>query len=126
MKLNAIHHVALWVSDVEHAKDFYVRKLGFALLRESVREERGDVILELQLGDTALELFCAPGHPERPTYPEALGLRHLAFKVDNMDETVGWLAGMGVDTEPVRVDPYTGRRMTFFFDPDGQPLELHE
>lgn len=126
MKLNAVHHVALWVSDLEKAKDFYVRTLGLAVLRENRRDDRGDVKLDLQLGDAELELFCAGGHPARSSYPEALGLRHLAFRVENMDEAVGWLAGLGIDTEPVRVDPYTGKRMTFFFDPDGQPLELHE
>ena len=85
MKLNAVHHVALWVSDLEKAKDFYVRTLGFDVLRENRRDDRGDVKLDLQLGDAELELFCAGGHPARSSYPEALGLRHLAFRVENMD-----------------------------------------
>ena len=126
MKLNAIHHVAIWVSDVNKARAFYVDKLGFAVVRENAREDKGDVKLDLQLGETELELFCAKGHPPRASYPEALGLRHLAFRVENMDDAVVWLAKMGIDTEPVRLDPFTSKRMTFFFDPDGQPLELHE
>lgn len=126
MKLAAIHHVALWVSDLQRAKEFYAQKLGFAVVRENARQDKGDVKLDLRLGDMELELFCAGGHPPRPTYPEALGLRHLAFRVENIDEAVGWLEDIGIETEPVRLDPYTGKRMTFFFDPDGQPLELHE
>jgi len=126
VKLTAIHHVAIWVSNLEQAKDFYVTKLGFAVIRENARADQGDVKLDVSLGDTELELFCAQGHPPRRSYPEALGLRHLAFRVDNIDEAVAWLAGMNIITEPVRVDAYMDKRMTFFFDPDGQPLELHE
>ena len=126
MNLQAIHHVALWVSDAEQSKAFYIRKLGFALLRETVRPERGDSKLDLRLGDVELELFCATGHPKRPSYPEALGLRHLAFRVEDVANAVEELAKMGVDCEPIRLDACTGKRMTFFFDPDGQPLEFHE
>lgn len=126
MKLNAIHHVAIWASDLDNAKDFYVKKLGFVAIRENARPDKGDVKLDLQLGDMELELFCASGHPPRPSCPEALGLRHLAFRVENIDEAVSWLAGMDIVTESVRMDAYTDKRMTFFFDPDGQPLELHE
>ncbi|NLI21496.1 MAG: VOC family protein [Clostridiales bacterium] len=126
MNLGPIHHVALWASDLEKAKDFYVRKLGFALLRETARPDKGDVKLDLQLEGAELEVFCASGHPPRPSYPEALGLRHLAFAVVDVRETVAQLAAVGIPAEPVRIDPITGRLMTFFFDPDGQPLELHE
>ena len=124
--LGKLHHVALWVSDVQKAKEFYVDRLGFALLRENARPERGDVKLDLRLGDMELELFCGGGHPPRPSYPEALGLRHIAFHVEDMDAAVAALVLAGIRTEPVRTDPYTGKRMTFFADPDGQPLELHE
>lgn len=126
MKLCALHHIAIWASDLDRAKDFYATKLGFAVIRENARPDKGDVKLDLQFGDMELELFCADGHPPRASYPEALGLRHLAFRVENVDETVKWLSAMSIDTEPVRVDPYTDKRMTFFFDPDGLPLELHE
>ena len=124
--LGKLHHVALWVSDVQKAKEFYVDRLGFALLRENARPERGDVKLDLRMGDMELELFCGGGHPPRPSYPEALGLRHMAFHVEDIDAAVAALALAGIRTEPVRTDPYTGKRMTFFADPDGQPLELHE
>ena len=90
------------------------------------REKRGDHKLDLKLGDCELELFGIPGSPERPSYPEACGLRHLAFRVEDMDEAVSWLNSLGIETEPVRVDEYTQKRMTFFRDPDGLPLELHE
>ena len=98
-------------------------------LRSSGRitgKKRGDHKLDLKLGDCELELFGIPGSPERPSYPEACGLRHLAFRVEDMDEAVSWLNGLGIETEPVRVDEYTQKRMTFFKDPDGLPLELHE
>ena len=104
MKLGSIHHVAIIVSDYERSKKFYVEKLGFEIIRENYRAERGDYKLDLKLDGCELEIFSAVGNPPRPSYPEACGLRHLAF----------------------RVDPFTRKRMTFFFDPDGLPLELHE
>ena len=126
MKLSQIHHVAIIVSDYEVSKDFYVNKLGFAIIRENYRPARNDHKLDLKLGDCELELFGIPGSPKRPSYPEACGLRHLAFRVADMDEAVSWLNSLGIETEPVRVDEFTGKRMTFFKDPDGLPLELHE
>lgn len=126
MKLNAIHHVAIIASDYERSRHFYVDLLGFEIIRENYRKKRGDHKLDLKLGDCELELFGIPGSPERPSYPEACGLRHLAFRVEDMDEAVSWLNGLGIETEPVRVDEYTQKRMTFFKDPDGLPLELHE
>ena len=124
--LNAIHHIAIWASDLERTRAFYVDTLGLSMVRECARPERGDVILTLQVSGVELEIFCAPGHPPRPSYPEALGLRHLAFRVADMDAVIAALAAKGVAVEPVRVDPFTGGRMTFLHDPDGQPLELHE
>ncbi|MGM9640910.1 MAG: VOC family protein [Faecousia sp.] len=124
--LNQVHHVAILASDYEKTKEFYVNKLGFEILRENVRPERGDVKLDLRCGDCELEIFGAPGHPARPTNPEAYGLRHLAFRVQDVEETVRQLHDLGIETEPIRLDPYTNCRMTFFKDPDGLPLELHE
>ena len=126
MKLNQIHHVAIIVSDYPRSRSFYVEKLGFEVVRENYRPERDDWKLDLRLGDCELEIFGVKNPPERVTNPEARGLRHLAFRVENMDEAVAWLNGLGIETEPVRWDPYTNRRMTFFRDPDGLPLELHE
>ena len=126
MKLDQIHHVAIIVSDYEKSRAFYVDRLGFEVIREVWREERNDHILNLRAGDMELELFGMPNPPRRVSNPEACGLRHLAFRVADMDEAVAWLNGLGIETEPVRWDPYTNKRMTFFRDPDGLPLELHE
>lgn len=126
MNLQHIHHVAIIVSDYEKAKDFYVNKLKFPVIREVYREQRRDYILTLKLGDSEIELFGMPAPPARVTNPEACGLRHLAFRVEDMDAVVAELNALGIETEPIRVDPYTNCRMTFFRDPDGLPLELHE
>lgn len=126
MDLKQIHHVAIIVSDYEVSRKFYVETLGFKVIRENYRPERDDYKLDLELDGCELELFSGKRNPPRPSYPEALGLRHLAFRVEDMDAVVRELNEKGVDTEPVRMDPFTGRRMTFFHDPDGLPLELHE
>lgn len=126
MKLQKIHHVAIIASDYERSRNFYVNQLEFEIIRENYREDRGDYKLDLRLGDCELELFGEKGAPKRPSYPEACGLRHLAFAVEDMEEAVAWLRKKGIGTEPVRVDEFTGKRMTFFHDPDGLPLELHE
>ena len=126
MKLNQIHHVAIIASDYAASRAFYVDKLGLEVVREVYRAERNDHILTLKVGDTEIELFGMPNPPRRVSNPEACGLRHLAFHVADMDEAVAWLNSLGIETEPVRWDPYTNRRMTFFRDPDQLPLELHE
>lgn len=126
MNLGKIHHVAIIVSDYETSKDFYVNKLGFRVIRENYRPERDDYKLDLELQGCELELFSGGEHPQRPSYPEAYGLRHLAFWVDDMEAVIAELNSKGIATEPVRVDEFTGKRMTFFHDPDGLPLELHE
>lgn len=127
MKLNAVHHVAIIASDYEKAKDFYVNKLGLPLVREVYRKERRDYILTLEMeGGVEVELFVMENPPQRVTNPEARGLRHLAFRVADVEEAAKELNAMGIATEPLRTDPYTGGRMTFFRDPDGLPLELHE
>ena len=122
--LNLTHHIAIICSDRDKALDFYMNKLGFALIREAVRPQ--DILIMLQSGETVLELFVKPDAPQRVNDPEAMGLRHLAFRVENMDEAVAWLNSRGVETEPVRNDTVNGGRFTFFKDPDGLPLELHE
>ena len=130
MKLNAIHHVAIIVSDIESAKDFYVSKLGFEIIRENYRDQRNDWKLDLKIGDgehtVELEIFAEPDPPKRVSQPEACVLRHLAFCVEDVDATVAELEKLGIVCEPVRYDDYTHKKMTFFFDPDGLPLELHE
>ena len=126
MKLEAVHHVAVIVSDYKRSREFYVEKLGFEVIRENYRAERDDWKLDLRLGDMELEVFGMSHAPVRPSYPEACGLRHLAFRVEDIDEAVRWLASRGIETEAVRMDSFTGKRMTFFHDPDGLPLELHE
>lgn len=127
MTLSKIHHIAIIVSNYETAKDFYVNKLNFPIIRENYRPERNDWKLDLRVNEyTELEIFAEPDPPKRVNRPEACGLRHLAFCVESVEQTVKELAEVGVDCEPIRVDAYTGKKMTFFQDPDGLPLELHE
>ena len=126
MNLNKIHHVAIICSDYRAAKEFYVEKLGLSLVREVYRPERRDYILTLLVGGVEIELFVMENPPQRVTNPEACGLRHLAFHVEDIEPVVARLNEMGIATEPIRVDPFTNKRMTFFRDPDGLPLELHE
>lgn len=120
------HHIAVISSDYAKAKEFYIDKLGFRLVREVYRPDQQDYLRMLQLGDTVLELFIKPQAPERVTNPEAKGLRHLAFRVEDIEPAVAWLRSLGIETEPIREDPCNGGRFTFFKDPDGLPLELHE
>ena len=127
MNLSKLHHIAIIVSDYEASKDFYVNKLGFAVIRENYRSERRDWKLDLRINEhTELEIFAEENPPRRVSRPEACGLRHLAFFVDNVEETVKELTEAGIECEPIRTDAYTGKKMTFFQDPDGLPLELHE
>lgn len=127
MRLSRIHHVAIIVSDYAVSRDFYVNKLGFPIVRENYRPERDDWKLDLQVNECAeLEIFGVKNPPKRVNRPEACGLRHLAFQVENVEKTVSELAAMGIPCEPIRTDTFTGKKMTFFFDPDGLPLELHE
>ncbi len=128
LELSRIHHIAIIVSDYERAKEFYVEKLGFPVLRENYRPERGDWKLDLKFGDSELEIFSRPTAPPRPGWPgqEACGLRHLAFHVADLEAAIAALETRGIICEPIRLDDYTGEKMTFFHDPDGLPLELHE
>ncbi len=127
MKLNSVHHIAIIVSDIEKAREFYVQKLGFEVIQENYRKERDDWKLDLRVDEhTELEIFAEKNPPKRVNRPEACGLRHLAFRVESVEETVKVLAEMNIECEPIRTDSYTGEKMTFFFDPDGLPLEIHE
>ncbi|MFB7723699.1 VOC family protein [Nocardia sp. NPDC056100] len=127
MQLQRIHHVAVIASDYERSKTFYVDVLGLKVVGEHYRAERRSHKLDLALPDGGqLELFTFPDAPPRPSRPEAIGLRHLAFVVADVGEALAELAGRGVAVEEVRVDEYTGKRFGFFFDPDDLPLELYE
>lgn len=125
--LRSIHHVAIICSDYAVSKRFYTETLGLAVVAEHYREARRSYKLDLALPDGGqLELFSFPDAPPRPSRPEAQGLRHLAFAVDDVAQCKTWLERQGVAVEPIRTDEYTGRRFTFFADPDGLPLELYE
>ncbi|MET0124084.1 MAG: VOC family protein [Pseudomonas caspiana] len=127
MQLDSIHHVAIIASDYQRSKRFYSDLLGLKVLAEVYRQARDSWKLDLALPDGGqLELFSFPGAPARPSYPEAQGLRHLAFSTRDLDAAVVHLQAHRVVCEPIRVDEYTGRRFTFFADPDGLPLELYE
>ena len=126
MKLEQVHHVAIICSDYQKSYEFYVNQLGFRVIRDVARPERNDRIVNLALEGLELELFIKPDAPERVTGPEALGLRHLAFRVESVPEAAAWLESRGIPCEDIRMDPFTNCRMTFFHDPDGLPLELHE
>ena len=126
MELNKIHHIAIIGSDYQKSKHFYVDLLGFKIIRENYRNERDDYKIDLKCGDLEIELFIIKNAPKRPSYPEALGLRHLAFYVEDVEAMVTQLNKKGIKTEPIRIDYYTNKKMTFFFDPDGLPLEIHE
>ena len=128
MNLRRVHHVAIIGSDYERSRHFYVDLLGFKVIRENRREAQQDWKIDLRLQDMEMELFIKEGCPKRPGWPgkESYGLRHLAFRVDSVEDTVKELNALGIETEPIRQDTFTGEKMTFFHDPDGLPLELHE
>ena len=126
MNIDHIHHIAIIASNYEESKKFYVNLLGFQIIRENYRKDRDSYKLDLKIGDSEIELFSMPKAPKRPSYPEACGLRHLAFHVKNIEEVVCELNSKGIKTEPIRIDEYTDKKFTFFSDPDGLPLELHE
>ena len=126
MYLTKQHHIAVICSDWSKTKEFYIDKLGFEMYREVYRPEQNDYLRMMRQGATVLEVFIKPDAPARVNNPEAKGLRHLAFHVEDIEPAVAWLNGMGIETEPIRVDKVNGGRFTFFKDPDGLPLELHE
>ena len=127
LNIKAIHHIAIICSDYRASKHFYTNILGFKIVAENYREDRGSWKLDLEVnGNYAIELFSFPNPPARVSSPEARGLRHLAFEVSDILQAIAWLNQNKITTEPIRVDPFTGKRFTFFNDPDLQPLELYE
>ena len=127
LKLNRIHHIAIICADYEKSKHFYCGILGLKIIREVYRKERRSYKLDLEVGNQyQIELFSFLDPPARSSRPEAAGLRHLAFEVDDIDEAVSHINAIGVMTEPVRTDEFTGKRFTFFADPDGLPIEFYE
>lgn len=127
MKILKVHHVAIICSNYEKSKDFYIRILGLTPSQEVYRKERGSYKLDLNVnGQYQIELFSFPNPSERPSYPEATGLRHLAFAVEDIEQAVQYLADNKVEVEAIRLDSLTGKRFTFFADPDGLPIEFYE
>lgn len=127
MKTKGIHHVAIICSDYHKSKHFYVDVLGFEAMEETFREARNSYKLDLRVGNgDIIELFSFPHPPQRLTRPEACGLRHLAFEVEDIEESVKHLQSRGIEVEFIRIDEITGKRFTFFQDPDGLPLEIYE
>lgn len=127
LKLNRVHHIAIICSDYERSKRFYTEVLGLRIVREVFRAERNSYKLDLEVnGLYQIELFSFPDPPARPSRPEAAGLRHLAFEVENIDEAIAEVNKQGVETEAIRTDEYTGKRFTFLSDPDGLPIEFYE
>jgi glyoxylase I family protein len=125
--LKRIHHAAIICSNYEVSKRFYTECLGLRVVAENYRAERNSYKLDLALADgSQVELFSFPSAPERPSYPEARGLRHLAFEVDDVEACKKKLEAWGITVEPIRLDEYTHKRFVFFADPDGLPLELYE
>ena len=127
MNINAIHHVAILTDDYERSKTFYTEVLGFKILAETYREERKSYKLDLTInGQYQIELFSFPEYKERASFPEQKGLRHLAFAVENIEASVAELVSKGVDVQGIRTDELTNKKFCFFYDPNGQPLELYE
>ena len=127
MNIKGIHHVAILTDDYERSKAFYTDILGFKILGETFRAERNSYKLDLEInGQYQIELFSFPEFKERASFPEQKGLRHLAFAVENMEESVAELVTKEVDVQGIRIDELTGKKFCFFYDPNGQPLELYE
>jgi len=127
LHINKVHHTAIICSDYPASKRFYTEILGFKVLNEIYREDRQSYKLDLSLnGCYTIELFSFPDPPKRVSRPEATGLRHIAFEVNDLDGSVALLQGKKINFEPIRLDPYTGKHFTFIMDPDGLPIELYE
>jgi glyoxylase I family protein len=123
----SIHHAAIICSDYPVSKHFYTEVLQLEIIAENYRADRDSFKLDLKLPKGGqIELFSFTNSPPRPSYPEALGLRHLAFCVDSVEEVRQYLLDNGIEVEPVRVDEFTDKKFTFFNDPDGLPLELYQ
>ena len=127
MNIESIHHVAILTDDYEKSKHFYTAVLGFTIIKETYREDRASYKLDLAVnGVYQVELFSFPEHKERVSFPEAKGLRHLAFAVQDLEASVKELLEKGIDVQGIRTDELTNKRFCFFNDPNGQPLELYE
>ncbi|HLO88442.1 MAG TPA: VOC family protein [Nostocaceae cyanobacterium] len=126
MIISNVHHVAIICSDYEISKKFYVEILGFKIIQETFRAERNSYKLDLQVGNSQIELFSFPNPPQRVNNPEACGLRHLAFAVANIEECVNYLKSQNIEVEKIRIDAITGKKFTFFKDPDNLPLEIYQ
>ncbi|MEP6803997.1 MAG: VOC family protein [Flavobacterium sp.] len=127
LTLNKVHHIAILCSDYQKSKTFYTEVLGLTIIREIYREERQSYKLDLALnGSYVIELFSFPNPPQRPSRPEAVGLRHLAFEVINLEETIAFLNTKNIESEPIRIDETTEKRFTFIADPDELPIEFYE
>lgn len=127
MRLKALHHIAIICSDYQKSKQFYTQVLGFEVHQEVYRKERNSYKLDLALNGTyVIELFSFPNPKHRATQPEATGLRHIAFAVEDILGSIDHLKSFGIDTEPIRIDEFTGKQFTFFKDPDDLPIELYQ
>jgi glyoxylase I family protein len=127
VQITKIHHIAIICSDYTRSKNFYVNILKLPIIAETFRPDRNSYKLDLRVGERdTIELFSFPDPPHRPSKPEACGLRHLAFAVDRLEDNVSYLTSMGVEVESIRIDPLTGKKFTFFKDPDDLPLEIYE
>src|SRR5690349_16971966 len=127
MKIERLHHIAIICSDYERSKQFYTEILGFKIDNEVYRQERDSYKLDLSLnGQYLIELFSFPNPPQRPSRPEATGLRHIAFGVKDIEASVEFLVSKNITVEPIRIDEFTGKKFTFFSDPDNLPVEIYE
>ena len=127
MKINKVHHIAIICADYNLSKKFYTEILGFKIIKEVFRSERNSYKLDLALeSNYIIELFSFPNPPKRPSKPEAVGLRHLAFEVDNIEDTVAFLKTNHIQVEPIRIDEFTNKKFTFIADPDNLPIEFYE
>lgn len=126
MLFSSVHHIAIICSNYEKSKDFYVNTLGFSILKETYREARQSTKLDLTMGPIQIELFSFPNPPKRTSNPEAQGLRHIAFGVEDVEITKQELEKRGIAVEEIRLDEITGKEFTFFADPDNQPLEIYQ
>jgi glyoxylase I family protein len=127
LKINRVHHIAIICSDYQRSKQFYSEILGLKITQEIFRKERNSYKLDLEVaGLYQIELFSFPDPPVRPSRPEATGLRHIAFEVDDIEEAIRHIQSHNIFIEPIRVDEFTGKRFTFFADPDGLPIEFYE
>lgn len=126
MKFNKINHIAIICSDYGKSKKFYTEVLGFDIINEAYRSERDSYKLDLKVGtNDRLELFSFPNSPKRPSYPEACGLRHISFEVDDIECCITYLKKHSMEVEPIRIDEFTGKKFSFFSDPDGLPIEIY-